>query len=554
VRRWLLGLGMLLIFAPAAAAGPVLPLSHKGRWLTDATGRVVNLHGINMVYKRAPYAPDATGFGEDDAAFLAAQGFNAVRVGVIYKAVEPQPGVYDDAYLDRIRATVDTLAAHGIVALLDFHQDMYNERFQGEGWPDWAVMDDGLPAQPASGFPNNYLLMPALQHAFDHFFANDDGLQDHYAAAWAHVAARFRDAPNVVGYELLNEPWPGSTWADCINPGGCPVNDARLEAFDKRVLAAIRSADPRTLVWAEPYVLFNQGAGTMVGALGDPNVGFSFHDYCLAAEQPGSDTACAKSDDLVFQHALDHVAATKEALMLTEFGATDAPSVLGPMLQRADRNMVSWLEWHYCGCSDPTTSGPGDKQAIVLDPAKPPSGANLKAVTLDQLVRPYPQVVAGTPESWSYDAGTFKARWLATKGVSELAIPKRAYPTGYAAQVQGGSITSPKGAAVLRVRACSGVPEVAVTVTRSGSTRATCAPPPLIVRVAPRRVKAGKRSRITVTVRPAVRNAVVRVGRRRARINAHGRARLRVRFARRGTVRVQVRDGRRAGHATLHVV
>ena len=163
MRRMLLALGALLAFAPGAAAGPVLPLSHKGRWLTDAAGRVVNLHGINMVYKRPPYAPDAAGFGDDDAAFLAAQGFNAVRVGLIYKAVEPQPGVYDDAYLDRIRATVDTLAAHGIVALLDFHQDMYNERFQGEGWPDWAVMDDGLPAQPASGFPNNYLLMPALQ-------------------------------------------------------------------------------------------------------------------------------------------------------------------------------------------------------------------------------------------------------------------------------------------------------------------------------------------------------------------------------------------------------
>jgi endoglycosylceramidase len=553
VRRALLALTALLVLAPAAAAGPVLPLSHKGRWLTDATGRVVNLHGINMVYKRPPYAPDAAGFGDDDAAFLAAQGFNAVRVGLIYKAVEPQPGVYDDAYLDRIRATVDTLAAHGIVALLDFHQDMYNERFQGEGWPDWAVMDDGLPAQPASGFPNNYLLMPALQRAFDHFFANDGGLQDHYAAAWAHVAARFRGAPNVVGYELLNEPWPGTTWADCINPTGCPVNDAKLEAFDKRVLAAIRTADPTTLVWAEPYVLFNQGAGTKVGALGDPNVGFSFHDYCLAAEKPGSDQACKTSDDLVFQHALEHVAATKEALMLTEFGATDAASVLGPMLQRADRNMVSWLEWHYCGCDDPTTSGPGDKQAIVLDPAKPPAAANLKTVTLDQLVRPYPQVVAGTPESWSFDNGTLRARWLAKKGTSEIALPARAYPDGYAAQVQGGSITSSKGAALLRVQACRGVPEIAMTVTRTGATRSTCRPPALIVRVAPRRVKAGKRVRLTVTVRPTAKGATVRVGKRRARTDAHGRARLRIRFARRGRVPVTVRAGTRSGRTTLLV-
>jgi endoglycosylceramidase len=559
LRRALVALAALLALAPAAAAAPVLPLGHAGRWLTDARGRVVDLHGINMVYKRAPYAPDAVGFGDDDAAFLASQGFNVVRVGVIYKAVEPSPGVYDDAYLDRIRATVDTLAAHGIVALLDFHQDLYNERFQGEGWPDWAVIDDGLPAQPARGFPANYLVMPALQRAFDHFFANDAGLQDRYAAAWAHVAARFREVPNVLGYELLNEPWPGTTFADCINPTGCPLNDAKLEAFDRRVLTAIRGADPRGMVWHEPFVLFNQGAGTTINALGDPNVGFSFHDYCLSAEQPGSDQACARSDDLVFQHALDHVAATKEALLLTEFGATDAASVLTPMVQRADRTMVSWIEWHYCGCADPTTSGPGDKQAIVLDPARPPTGANLRDVTLNLLVRPYPQVVAGTPESWSYGGGTFTARWSTTtprgaaaKGDSEIALPSRAYPHGYAARVQGGSIVSAKGAPLLRVVACAGAPEVAVTVTRTGTTRAGCRPPGLRVKVAPHRVKAGRSVRLTITVRPA-RRASVRVGSRRARTDAHGHAHLRVRFAHPGRVRVSARSGRQRGHATLVV-
>jgi len=85
------------------------------------------------------------------------------------------PGLYDDAYLNHIADTVATLARHGIYSLLDFHQDLFNERFQGEGWPDWAVQDDGLPAQPQAGFPGNYLGMPALQHAFDHFWNNDPG-------------------------------------------------------------------------------------------------------------------------------------------------------------------------------------------------------------------------------------------------------------------------------------------------------------------------------------------------------------------------------------------
>jgi endoglycosylceramidase len=69
----------------ATVTGPaVLPLGNTGTWLTDAEGRVVVLHGLNQVYKVPPYEPSADGFGDDDAAFLAANGFNAMRVGVIW--------------------------------------------------------------------------------------------------------------------------------------------------------------------------------------------------------------------------------------------------------------------------------------------------------------------------------------------------------------------------------------------------------------------------------------------------------------------------------------
>lgn len=253
--------------ATAADVGPRTDseaVGHAGRWITDAEGRVVITHGVNMVFKRPPYAPDAIGFGTDDAAFLARHSFDSVRVGLIWKAVEPQPGVYDDAYLDRIESTVRMLERHGIRSLVDFHQDLYNERFQGEGAPDWAVQDDGIPAQPQAGFPANHFVMPALMRAYDHFWNNDPGpggigLQDRYGAAWAHVAERFRDVPGVMGYDLFNEPWPGSFWPTCLNPVGCPAEDAKLTAFHKRVITAIRTVDPDTLVWYEPWSVFNAG-------------------------------------------------------------------------------------------------------------------------------------------------------------------------------------------------------------------------------------------------------------------------------------------------------
>ena len=158
-------------------------LTQVGRWITDSAGRVVVLHGVNQVFKVPPYEPSADGFGDDDAAFLAANGFNAVRVGVIWAAVEPQPGQYDDGYLDAIEATVRTLAGHGIVSLLDFHQDQYNEKFQGEGAPAWAVPPSNAP-NPQLGFPYNYLFNPAEWQVWDRFWNNYKapdgiGLQDH---------------------------------------------------------------------------------------------------------------------------------------------------------------------------------------------------------------------------------------------------------------------------------------------------------------------------------------------------------------------------------------
>src|SRR5580700_7303684 len=93
------------LLSPSAFAmttGPTLPLGHSGRWIVDSTGRVVVMHGTNLVYKLAPYYPAAAGFGASDARFLQSIGFNVVRVGVIFQALEPMPGVFDQGYLNHI--------------------------------------------------------------------------------------------------------------------------------------------------------------------------------------------------------------------------------------------------------------------------------------------------------------------------------------------------------------------------------------------------------------------------------------------------------------------
>ncbi len=462
-------------------SAPHGPLRNTGRWITDARGRVVILHGLNMVNKLPPYAPRAVGFGADDAGFLRRNGFNTVRLGMIDKAVEPQPGHYDAAYIDRIRSTERMLAARGIFSLLDFHQDLYNEKFGGEGFPDWAVLDDGLPAEPLAGFPGSYLTSPGLNRAFDNLWANAPGpggvgIQKRYAAAWAKVATRFKQDNGVMGYDLLNEPWPGSDVATCTSTAGCPTFDtAKLAPLYRRVISRIRAAEGRHLVFYEPNVLFNFDANTNLPDLGFTRLGMSFHDYCLVGLVSGAPSSCSALEEKVFENADAHAHATRDALVLSEYGATDDISTLKRITGFADQHMVSWQEWHYCGCDDPTTSGPGDTQALVKDPSQAPRGANVFRDKLKALARAYPQAIAGTPTRFSFNPGNRHFDLVYTRrrvsghgrfdrGVTVVFLPGVQYPNGYRARVSGGSLLTPPGGKRLFIRANPNARRVVVSV------------------------------------------------------------------------------------------
>lgn len=435
--------------ALAAAALALLPAaavaadttSTRGPWLVDQHGRVLLARGINLVAKRPPYTPESFGFGADDAAFLAARGFDTVRVGVLYAGVEPHPGQYDEGYLDSIGRTVALLARHHIRSLLDFHQDMYNERYQGQGFPDWAALDDGLPAAPQAGFPGNYLVMPALQRAEDNFYANRDGLVDHYAAAWAHVAARFAASSGVLGYDLINEPMPGTAPASCANPAGCPDFEVqKLGPFYAKVTAAIRGVDRRTPINYEPTAVFGSGGGTAVPRLADPHAVFGWHLYC-----PGG--PCKDIEEGQFRRAADH-AGGREPQLLSEFGSTKDTSVIDRVQDEADEHLVGWMEWTYFSNGITDTGGTPN---LVNDPSKPPTGSNVDGAQAAALTRPHASAIAGTPVSTAYDEGARRlvVRWRPRAGTTRILVPRVVYPKGYRVQVRGGRVLSRRGGVVL---------------------------------------------------------------------------------------------------------
>jgi endoglycosylceramidase len=208
------------------------------------------------------------------------------------------------------------------------------------------------------------------------------------------------------------------------------------------------------MVFYEPNTFFNGARPTNLGDIGDPRAALSFHDYVKCPPTEG----CADPDPVI-ANALAHVSRTGDALLITEFGATDDVGTLGRITGQADQAMVGWQQWHYCDCGDPTTSGVDGSQAMVTDPKKSPAGANLRSSTIDVLARPYPQAIAGKPSGWNFDAE--KRRFTfgfnptpGARGITRVAIPGRAFPDGYTARVTGAEVVSPPGAATLLLRSC----------------------------------------------------------------------------------------------------
>jgi endoglycosylceramidase len=282
-----------------------------------------------------------------------------------------------------------------------------------------------------------------------------------------------------VGYNILNEPWPGSQFPSCISNIGCPLFDtAFLQPFTETVIDAIREADADSLVWYSPLLLFDFGADTSLGDTGDQNAGLAFNMYCLAEVLPDEagnigDGECDVGYDLTLGNAEDQTEATGDALLMTEYAATQDIDSIARVTELADEAMIGWQQWHYCDCDDPTTTGTGI-QSLVSDPSKPPKGENVSREKLKISSRPYPRAVAGTPTSYEFDPDTREfsmaysvegpdGKRLPRKVRTEIFMPPIHYKDGYNVTSEGARFSARKH--LIRLKRVRGASEVTVEVT-----------------------------------------------------------------------------------------
>lgn len=189
------------------------------------------------------WAADASDQGQNDLAQIRATGFNVVRLAVSWSLIEPEPGEYSTAYLERIDQVVRWAREQDVWVFIDFHQDSYSyfvpsdDNAHGgnyDGAPGWAcpadaAYDDGTIISDFDRIVAEEFLGHEVDRsflAFEVFWQNRKparrprvplsrpgvapsvgaaGLQEHYIKAMAEVVKRYRDNPTVLGYEIMNE-------------------------------------------------------------------------------------------------------------------------------------------------------------------------------------------------------------------------------------------------------------------------------------------------------------------------------------------------------------
>lgn len=506
----------VLAWAAPALGGQGFLTIKDGRFV-DAAGRQVILHGINVgeKHKRNNYA---SWHSAGDFARMRQWGFNCVRLLLIWAAIEPEPGRYDEAYLRRIDQRIAWAKANGLVVLLDMHQDLWGENVPGgDGAPGWATLDDGQPHLRAGQvWSDAYFSSRMIQTAFDNFWANRPGpdqvgIQDRFARMWQHVARRYADEPAVVGYDLFNEPFPGSPIllaqmlmgrhvVGLLRSDGSAANLPKLtdmladpevyrqihEKFDdvgvyrsflasaervfkmfernrlapmyNRVARAIRQVDTRHILFLEPCMYATGGFASdlqpVVDADGkrDPLQGLAPHAYDIGTEKPGIGSVNRPRMELIFGRLTDLGRRLGMPILVGEWGAFRGE----PYARDLARLTVSLFEQAFAG----------DTYWFFHKGIE-------KTPQFEMLQRPFPSAVAGTLTHYRLDSATgrFECVWTEDPTITEpsrVYLPANWYPRGY------GVTLEPAGTRYRADRIRSDRPDEYLIIPPTGHTAKRC--------------------------------------------------------------------------------
>ena len=427
--------------------------------LVDEHGRQRILHGINLVEKGSPDADPAAFRGRwaaEDIAQLRELGLDSVRLGVLWAAVEPAPGEYSQEHLGWLGEQLDVLHETGLAVILDGHQDLFSQRY-GDGAPAWATLTEQAFA-PTALWSDAYLTSPAVQESYDAFWADAPaadgvGIRTRFVAMWAMLAERFGDHPAVIGYDVLNEPTPGSEapqlfgailarfaelaeaspeavaadfedpaaklallahledpalhreLGDRLSPLLAEIEQGPIHALYTQIVPALRAADPTGLILREHDYFGNVGIPAPIPPLEDSAWAYSPHGYDLVVDTEAMPLASDTRIITIFTRAAETATRLGVPVLVGEWGAFGSHQGIRRhaevQLELFDEWAWSWFYW----CWEPGFVTTEAAQALR---------------------RPRPRAVAGRElRSGTSAGGGWRAAWTGrdAEAPSEFWIP-----------------------------------------------------------------------------------------------------------------------------------
>jgi hypothetical protein len=337
---------------PAASAPTGVRVVHPATgtpYLADSTGHAVLLRGVNdnALVQYATNYPEAPNLTRSDFVEMAALGFNFIRLPVSWSRIMPAPGRLDRGYLGRVSAAVAWAKANGIGVLVDMHEDNYalqaDPGNEADGAPVWATDDKGTACTPTASTTACALA------AFSNFWADatvaGKPVQQWYLRAMAAVAkAAGATSPtsNVVGVELMNEPWPS---------GPTPFEQASLFPFYNRMTTGLRTAGVTVPLWFEPSLLRNvtdSAVSTAATFSTDPNLVYAVHIYTGVFSAPFDPITSQPVMATSYANAAKEAAVFNTPFVVDEYGSSATPawnSWLTAQLDNQDASVVGSSFW-----------------------------------------------------------------------------------------------------------------------------------------------------------------------------------------------------------------
>lgn len=400
---------------PAEVPQPsAAPLHVDGEFFKDTAGRVVLLRGVNLSgdSKLPPFATIQSAGALDP---LPGWGLNTLRLLFTWEAFEPSPCGYDEAYLAYYERVVRWAEARGQYVIVDFHQDGFS-RFAldgcGEGFPEWAVHSSIPTHAPDNGprcdgwgvkltFDSNNL------DVWRSFHRDLEGARTRYLAMVSRVAARLSSHPNVIGYEVMNEPWG---------------TDDELHDLYEDVGAAIRAQDPDRILFIPAHAL-----GQNPPKVSHANLVHAPHFYDTSVYLSKAWSGDSVAPPLDRQREVSR--SWNSPMLLGEFGAhegaRDEAAYLEAIYTWLDERFVSGTQWNYTPGWTPTAKDNFDAEDYSIAD----DTGTLRAGLFKP--RPSPQKTAGVPIAFQRTKDGFTYRWKnePALGATELFVLEGQVPT-----------------------------------------------------------------------------------------------------------------------------